>query len=99
MTHDPNLVEVVALALAASEGYDWDSLPDDWSFKGGDEALVGRNDLRKNARDALTAIDASGTHWVAPTKITLDGFSQSDLDAMCTAHLAEQPDKDTGTGE
>ncbi len=46
------------------------------------------------AADCLSAIDASGTHWVAPTKITLDGFSQSDLDAMRTAYLAEQPDKD-----
>lgn len=60
MSYDPKLVEAVARAMCVAEFTEPTT-----TVKGG--ACL---NCRRRAAAALTAIDASGTHWVAPVEAT-----------------------------
>ncbi len=72
MTHDPKLVETVARAAYARTCEFWaQAFPD----KAPHEPWERETDMLREhwlefARAALSAINASGTHWVAPVEAT-----------------------------
>lgn len=91
MTYDPKLVETVARAIYHGIHRSVGSTPRELSHLPAD----GRRELEYVARAALAAINASGTHWVAPAEIASGNQHINDMWQSMRAYLAEQPDKPT----
>ncbi len=83
MTHDPELIEAVARAIAIADGWGVGQKHDgnDWRLV----PMPTYRILHDQATAAIAAINASGTHWVAPASLTNE---QADLALSVTAsHL------------
>lgn len=85
MADDPKLIEAVARAIAETDAvHFWDELPEEY-YRGSE---YGKKDYRTMARAALAAINASGTHWVAPhepTEEIIDAYAEHEPEEFAKA--------------